>query len=179
MPISYNGAEEITFEVIKILADNMATELDTLEGEYTGELALTLEDIQRFYFGEVEKPPIETGPAVMVIPGNYDIQTRGMANINADNVPVRIKIIIYLDPNAKITVGTRNYFTQEILTIKVIRYLKAMRNILLKKANRSLTGKIDIIEIRGVKIGKVEVYENMMCRSGEIEAYCHGSPKSE
>jgi len=179
MSISYNGAEEITFEIINILADNMATELDTLEGEYTGELALTLEDIQRFYFGEIEKPSIEMGPAIMVVPENYDIQTRGMANVNADNVLVRIKIIIYLDPNAKITVGTRNYFTQEILTIKVIRYLKAIRNILLRKANRSLTGKIDMTEIRGVKIGKVEVYENMMCRSGEVEAYCHGTPKPE
>ena len=179
MPIQYNGAEEIVLEIIKILADNIAAELDTLESEYTGELALTLEDIQRFYFGEVEKPPIEKGPAMMVIPENYDIQTRGMANVNADNVIIRIRIIIYLDPNAKMTISTRNYFTQEILTIKIIRYLKAMRNILLKKANRSLTGKIDIIEIRGVKIGKVEVYENMMCKSGEIEAYCHGSPKSE
>jgi len=179
MPISYQSAEECTLEIIDILGDNMPAKLDALEAEYTGELALTLEDIKKFYFGDSAKPPIQNAPCVLVIPDSYDQIPRGMANINADNISIAIKVIIFEDPNLKMTIAGRGYSVEEVMSIKIIRYLRAIREILNTIASRQLNNKIDRLDIGRVTLQKVEVYENVLMKSGQVEVICYGKARAE
>jgi len=156
--------EEICFEIIDILGDNLPAKLDELEIEYTS-ISLTLDDINRIYFGDIiEAPDMQNMPAISVVGRGYNVEPAGLGNTNREKSRIEIECYISSDINASLTVDDRTYSFSEILEIKIMRYIRAIREALYD--HRTLNDKCEYIMITDV------ILSNVIQNEGEFLRAC-------
>jgi hypothetical protein len=159
--------EDITLKVIDILGDGMAAKLDAIEAVKTTN-PLTLEDIQRIYFGDKVDIPTQNMPALMV-KGREFTPIAGSTNNRYRDIPINIEVECYImeDMNMTLTIDGREYMFDEVLDIKIMRYARAIVELLAE--NIQLGGKVENMEFKNVLLSNVIPYKNTMIKACRIE----------
>ena len=135
--------EDVCWQVIDYLQDNMETKLDAIEAVKAVK-TIPLDDIQRFYFGDLEAvPSIQNLPAIVVkgrgwvpVPTSLDARFR-------DDLRIEVECYIGSDANAQMSVAGQNYVFEEVMDMKIMRYARAIVEILIE--NEELGGYATLI----------------------------------
>lgn len=158
--------EEICWKVIDILGDDMPAKLDALEIEYAS-IPLTLEDINRYYIGDVvEAPNMQNMPAISVMGRRYSLIPAGIGNTNRETVKIEIEVYISGNMNMSLTIDSRTYMFSEIMDIKIMRYARAVREVLYAK--RDLSSTCEYITITDIVVSDVMVSEGEFLKACRI-----------
>ncbi len=158
--------EEIVFQIIKTLADNMATKLTALETEYSS-IPLTLENITKYYFGDIVEPDIQNMPSISVFGRGYTTKDVGISQQYRDTPRIEIECYIYANPNLILTIEGRTYRFEEVMQIKIMRYARAIREILF--SNEKLENKATGLLLADVLLSNIIPYENTYIKACRLD----------
>ena len=161
--------EEICWKIINILNTNMAARLAVVSAEYTTPKDLTLENVSRYYFGDAE-PEAQNMPAVLVIGRGYGVERAieqsgniGVSKQFRDTDRIEIECWITQDPNLIMTVDSQEYRFEEILQIKIMRYARAIRELLL--VNETLGSQCVSLNITDMTVSDAIPDENVFLKA--------------
>jgi len=163
--------EDVVWEIIDILGDNFAAKLDAIETAKSTK-PLNLEDIVRWYFGDIEEPPIQNMPCILVKGRGFIPQPLSTNNRYRDDLRIEIECYIAENPNITLTIDNRNYTFEEILEAKLMRYARAIVEILCE--NIQLRGKGTIVKIADILLSNVIPYENLRIKACRIDVDIQG-----
>jgi hypothetical protein len=164
--------EDIVLKVIDILGDNFVAKLDAIEAVKTTN-PLTLQDIQKIYFGDKMDISSQNMPA-LVVKGRNFIPIPGATNSRWKDDPINIEVECYIseDMNMVKTIDSRTYQFDEILDMKIMRYARAIIEIL--AANEQLGGMVSLMNFKDVLLSNVIPYKNTMVKACRIEIAYQG-----
>lgn len=164
--------EDVVWKIIDLLGDNFAAKLDAIEAAKSA-VSLTLEDIARWYFGDIsEEPPMQNIPAMVVKGRGFIPQPQSSNNRYRDDLRIEIECYIAADANLTLTVGGRTYTFEEVLDVKIMRYARAIVEILLE--NNQLGGYGTIVKIADVLVSNVIPYENNFLKACRVDVDVQG-----
>jgi hypothetical protein len=161
--------EDITLKVIDVLGDGIAAKLDVIEALKTTN-PLTLENIERIYFGDKipGSVPTQNMPALLIKGREFTPVASSTNNRYRDN-PIIIEVECYIvaDMNMTKTIDGREYMFDEVLDIKIMRYARAIVELLAE--NMQLGGMVENMEFKNVLLSNVMPYQNMMAKACRVE----------
>jgi len=176
MRVEYNDAEIQIWTIKRILSEQLNSRLEEMENWYKEKgLYIPLEKIQRYYFGDPPQPPLQELPAVSVFLGNTKVEERGLFGITNDVNTIFVKC--YLMQNLNSEIEGHKFF--EVLYIKVLRYTKAIRQVLMKKENRNLGDSIEYLNIPSITYSEVSTFENVALKWCRLEVETIGKKRNE
>lgn len=163
--------EDVVLEIIDILGDNFAAKLNAIETAKADDI--TLEDIQRIYFGDKNNiPPNQNMPAILVKGRTATPEATATNNRFRDVMDIEIECYIHADPNLTITKDNRDYEFDEYLDMKIMRYARAIVEIL--RENEGLNGKATIEDFSNVMLSNIIPYDDTMVKACRIELEVRG-----
>ncbi|NOS67913.1 MAG: hypothetical protein HOO67_06170 [Candidatus Peribacteraceae bacterium] len=159
-----NTLEEVVFEIVSVLATDLPAKLDALDTEYGD--GITLDDIQRFYVSDIDKSfNINQCPFVVVMGRGYSVDSSSLST-GRDMLRVEIETYVGSDPNLKLTKGGREYVFEEVLEVRIMRYARAIREVLYAK--RTLNNKCEWINVDDALISNVLPVEDAFMRAHRL-----------
>ena len=168
-------AEDVAIEVLKILKTNMVAQLDLVEAAKTS-VALTLEDIERYYFGDkLDPPPVL--PSIVVKIRSYKPSAQAMNKRYRDD-PIKLEIECYIayDINQSATIDGQEHDFEEILEMKIARYSRAIVEVL--AADNTLSEKATLMEISDVLLSDALPNNDEILKACRINVEYKGVPQT-
>ncbi len=143
----------------------MPARLRALEIQYATR-PLPLEGIVRYYFGDILNVDINAMPAISVMGRGYVVEPSGLGYTTRDAPRIEVECYISQDPNLTLTVGGQEYSFTEIMQIKIMRYARAIRELLIER--RSLGATVDLLKISDVLVSDVLPFENIFLKACRV-----------
>lgn len=165
--------EDIVFELIDVLGDNMFAKLKAITDAKTT-YPIALENIKRYYFGDkAGVPSLNSLPAVIVKAREYVPNQISIASRYRDNINLEIEIYIGSNTNRALTIDGRTFEFEEIMDIKILRYSKAIVEILLE--NQQLNSKSIIENITNVSLSNIIDFDGMLLKACRLNVEIIGA----
>lgn len=159
--------EDVCFKIIDILGDNMVAKLDTIDTAKTGD-SVVLEDIVRYYFGDrMSIPPNQNMPCIIVKGRSFRPEPNSTNAQYRDTIDVEIECYIHQNPNAIITIDNRTYDFGQILDMKIMRYARAIIELLAE--NEQLGGYATLMRFTNALVSNVIPYKATMIKACRID----------
>ncbi|PIQ83888.1 MAG: hypothetical protein COV75_05105 [Candidatus Omnitrophica bacterium CG11_big_fil_rev_8_21_14_0_20_63_9] len=157
-----NTLEEIVFGVVNIFESKMPAKLDALDTEYNDTLG-PLEDIARYFVGDLDESlNVQEAPFVVVMGRGYSVDSSSLAT-GRDMLRVELECYARSDPNIKLTKESKTFTFEEVLEVKIMRYARAMREVLYE--NRTLGARCEFINVEDALISNVMRVEHAFLRA--------------
>jgi len=164
-------AESVGFKILDLLGDNLSTKLTAIQTEKSD--SIVLDNIRRYFFGDREDvPSSQNMPAIIVKVRSATPQPIAVDGRYRDEIVVEIDCIIDGNMNLAVTVDSRSYDWGEILDMKIMRYARAIVEILAE--NEQLGEKAVITNFSDVIVSNILPINRTMLKACRIELLIQG-----
>lgn len=159
--------EDVTWKIIDVLGDGMVAKLNTIDTAKSDDI--TLDDIEKFYFGDQEfNPSLQNLPAI-IVKGRGFVPTAIATNNQYRDNPIRIEIECYVGSNANetFTKDGRTYDFGTWMEVRIMRYARAIVELLTE--NGQLSSNVSLLNFTDVLLSNVIDIDGTIIKACRVE----------